>query len=1522
MASQSAKPTPPKLGSTSTTANSGLSSPTTATNMAEKHFEIGPTSPTSPRSESHAPWSGDQDDKYGVSEEEEEDQDLDRIIRQISRVQSRAGGQDGGPGGLKRVNTVETVSGVGFDDPRLDPENPSFNRRLFIKRFIRGLEEEGLKHSRCGFMFRNLNVSGVGAEIQYQETVLSAIYAGLRGGSGGKEKVILQNFDGLVEEGEMLIVLGRPGSGCSTFLKTICGEDHGLNISEQTEVKYNGLDRKTFLKEFRGEAVYNQEQDQHFPHLTVQQTLEFAAAARTPSARVGGFGRDEHARMMTGIIMSILGLSHTKNTKVGNDFVRGVSGGERKRVSLAEMALAGAPIAAWDNSSRGLDSATALEFVKSLKGAATFFGVTQAVAIYQASQSIYDLFDKVIVLYKGRQIFFGTTGRAKAYFEEMGWECPVRQTTGDFLTSVTNPSERKPRPGFESKVPRTPEEFEAYWIASPERKQLLRDMNDWDAVHNSDETYGDLREARNMAKADHVRPKSPYTLSIAMQIGLCTKRAYQRMWMDLTSTITHALGNMVMALIVGSIFYGAPLSTASFFSKTGLLFFAILLNALGSITEINMLYDQRPIVHKHNSYAFYHPWTEAAAGIVSDIPVKFVAAVAFNIVIYFLGGLSYEASKFFIFFLFSFITTLAMSAIFRTMAAATKTISQAMAFAGIMVLAIVIYTGYTITPPYQRKWFFWISYINPIRYAYEALLVNEVHGLVYECANLVPPYGTGDNFACAVPGATPGSRVVSGEAWASASFEYSYSHLWRNFGIVVAFLIFFWVTYFAATEWNSKSGGTAEFLVYRRGHAPVSNGDEEGSGKEGEVGDTGDKVVLAEQKDVFTWRDVTLDIMIANEKRRLLDGVSGWVKPGTLTALMGVSGAGKTTLLDCLAQRMKVGVLTGDMLVNGRPLAPSFQRSTGYVQQQDLHLETATVRESLRFSAILRQPESVSIEEKHAHVEDVIKMLGMEDFAEAVVGNPGEGLNVEQRKLLTIGVELAAKPDLLLFLDEPTSGLDSQSSWSIVNFLRKLADSGQAVLSTIHQPSAILFQEFDRLLFLARGGKTVYFGDIGHNSLTLLNYFEGHGARKCGGDENPAEYMLEIINGGAQDWPAVWKTSQEAKDVQTELNRIHETMGHQEPKASGGSREFAMPLGPQIKHVTVRVFQQYWRTPSYIYGKLLLGVASALFIGFSFFLPKSSQAGTQSLIFAVFMVMSIFSTIVQQIMPRFVIQRSLYEVRERPSKAYSWIAFIIAQIVVEIPYQILLGILVWAAWYWPVFGRHNPAEVVVLVLLYLIQFFVFASTFAQMLVAGLPDAATAGTLATLMFSLMLTFNGVIAPPDTLPGFWIFMYRVSPLTYLVGGVTGASMHDRKITCTTEELAIFPPPSGQTCASYLAAYFEAGAPGYLQQDDPNSTVQCSYCPVTVSDQFLAASGIEYSYRWRNFGIVWAYVGFNIFATVVLYYLARVKVWNSPEAKKKSVKVALRRLRDGRRIGKRFFTDKEECPLEKKKTNDRVF
>ncbi|KMU76786.1 ABC transporter CDR4 [Coccidioides immitis RMSCC 3703] len=243
--------------------------------------------------------------------------------------------------------------------------------------------------------------------------------------------------------------------------------------------------------------------------------------------------------------------------------------------------------------------------------------------------------------------------------------------------------------------------------------------------------------------------------------------------------------------------------------------------------------------------------------------------------------------------------------------------------------------------------------------------------------------------------------------------------------------------------------------------------------------------------------------------------------------------------------------------------------------------------------------------------------------------------------------------------------------------------------------------------------------------------------------------MLDVVGAGPsgkseQDWPTIWNESEEARRVQEEIDRINaekeKDESLQEPTET--PREFAMPFTSQVYYVTIRVFQQYWRTPTYIWGKLLLGIMAAVFIGFSFYMQNASIAGLQNTLFAIFMLTTIFSTLVQQIMPRFVTQRSLFEVRERPSRAYSWQAFLLANVMVEIPYQIFLGVIVWAALYYPVFGVHQSSERQGLFVIFSVQFFIFGSTFAQMVIAGLPDAETAGNIATTLFSLMLTFNGM------------------------------------------------------------------------------------------------------------------------------------------------------------------------------------
>ncbi|KAL4913022.1 ABC-2 type transporter-domain-containing protein [Aspergillus aurantiobrunneus] len=1398
------------------------------------------------------------------------------------------------------------------DNPQeLDPQAPEFNLERWLRAFMVDAEARGLptgSRSHGGILFRQLNVSGFGAALRLQGSVGSMFSAPLRIPELLRQRRppprrILNGLDGLMRTGELLLVLGRPGAGCSTFLKTLCGETNGLDIDSSSALYYNGVSHPRMMKEFKGEVAYNQEVDKHFPNLTVGQTLEFAAAARTPSHRFRDMTRDEYVKYATQVVMAVFGLSHTYNTKVGSNFVRGVSGGERKRVSIAEMALAATPFGAWDNSSRGLDSATALKFVQALRLLADLAGTAHAVAIYQASQNIYEVFDKVMLLYEGRQIYFGSTARAKEFFERQGWECPARQTTGDFLTSITNPQERRPRHGMAGAVPQTPEDFERYWRRSPEYRELHRDMEDFEKVHppgNDARAAAGFRQRKEKTQHKHSRLRSPYLLSVPMQIKLNTRRAYQRVWNDMASTLSTVIGNIVLALIIGSMFYGSPDTTAGFKSKGAVLFFAVLLNALTAMNEITALYSQRPIVEKHASYAFYHPATEAIAGVVSDIPVKFVLAVAFNVILYFLANLRREASQFLIYFLTSFIIMFIMSAVFRTMAAITKSAAQAMGLAGIVILTLIVYTGFVIPVPSMNPWLQLIHYTNPIYYAFEILIANEFHGRDFDCASFVPSYQdlAGTSFSCSEMGSVPGQRTVSGDRYILYNYGYSYDHVWRNFGILIVFFIAFMLIYFVASELNSSTTSTAEALIFRRGHEPEHMrpgyvkpvADEENviemlsvkpekKGFSKELKESKERP-LSRQEDIFTWKDICYDIEIKGEPRRLLDNVSGWVKPGTLTALMGVSGAGKTTLLDVLAHRTSTGVITGNMFVNGKDLDTSFQRKTGYVQQQDLHLETATVRESLRSSALLRQPASVSIKEKHDYVEEVIQMLGMQDFAEAIVGVPGEGLNVEQRKLLTVGVELAAKPKLLLFLDEPTSGLDSQSSWAICSFLRKLADSGQAILCTIHQPSAVLFQQFDQLLFLAKGGKTVYFGPIGNNSRTLLHYFESNGARKCTQSENPAEYMIEIVNAKVnakgQDWFDVWKQSPQCQSVQSEIRRIHEAKRttQQVHDQHASHSEFAMPFWFQLYVVTKRIFQQYWRMPEYIVSKLALAAMTGLFVGFSFYDAKPSMAGTQTAVFSLFMLCCIFGSLVNQITPLFVGQRSLYEIRERPSKTYSWKAFLIANIVVEIPYMVIMGILTYLCYYYPVIGTGQSSERQGLALLFCIQFYLYASTFAQMFIAALPDAETASPLVVVLFATCLVFSGVMQPPSALPGFWIFMYRVSPFTYWISGLAATEVSGREVVCSPNELVMFDPPAGQTCEKYMSVHMSYVG-GKLV--NPDATAGCQFCSLDVADQILSGSEIFWADRWRNFGLMWVYILFNVALATGLYYLFRVRKWD---------------------------------------------
>lgn len=532
---------------------------------------------------------------------------------------------------------------------------------------------------------------------------------------------------------------------------------------------------------------------------------------------------------------------------------------------------------------------------------------------------------------------------------------------------------------------------------------------------------------------------------------------------------------------------------------------------------------------------------------------------------------------------------------------------------------------------------------------------SEFHSRLMECApaNLVPQ-GPGilpENQGCAVPGADAGTTNVLGDAYVGVQFGYTRAHLWRNFGVVIAFAVLYLLVTVAATEIMSFGGSGGGALVFKKSKrtakqikptaADEEKGNISGNSSSTEVPSSGDESAfkgLTGSDRVFTWEDVTYTVPTPAGPKRLLNGVNGYAKPGVMVALMGASGAGKTTLLNTLSQRQTVGVVSGDMLVDGKKLGNDFQRSTGFVEQMDLHEESATVREAIEFSALLRQSRDIPRQEKLDYVDKVLDLLELNDIQDAIISS----LGVEHKKRLTIGVELAARPALLLFLDEPTSGLDAQSAFSIVRFLRKLCAAGQAIICTIHQPSSDLIQEFDKILALNPGGNTIYFGPVGRDGSAVVKYFADRGVT-CPPGRNVAEFLLETaIKGGRRpdgtriNWPDEWRTSPENQAVLAEIQELKDertkavaanSAAQTAEAAADALHEFAAPVMTQIMLVTKRMFVRQWRDPSYIYGRLFTAVVIGIFNGFTFWKLGDTASDLQNAMFSSFLIIMIPATV-------------------------------------------------------------------------------------------------------------------------------------------------------------------------------------------------------------------------------------------------------------------------------------------------------
>ncbi|KAF7880573.1 uncharacterized protein EAF02_007419 [Botrytis sinoallii] len=764
----------------------------------------------------------------------------------------------------------------------------------------------------------------------------------------------LLRVSGVLPPGETLLVLGRPGAGCSTLLSVLANQ-RAQFVDVEGSVQYGAIGSDEMKTLYGSEVALNNEDDIHFPILKVENTMQFALRLRRPKSNLKTDA--EFAEYWTDEILDSLGIKHTKSTIVGNSFVRGVSGGERKRVSLAEVLSAAPAVVTWDNPLRGMSRAT---------------GMSNIVTAYQASESIYrECFDRVLVLYDGYQIYSGPAGdTAKRYFTDLGFECPPRQTTPDFLTAITSPDERRVKTGHSPPPPLDPAGLADAFRKSSHCQDLSRDIGQFREKHCDVLSAAAFKSEVAGSKHEFTHPKALALRSFPTQVVVAMRRHYQLVWGAWRSLAIILTLNAVNALITGSAFYKRSLTATGAFELSGCC-----------LLRPDILLPKR---FRGNSF---HAVSAVALNI-AELPVCFAQTVLFTLPYYFLVFANPTAAGYWFFEFLIFVFYASQLALFRMLGAWSPNIPVALLLGG-AAMPVGLSHSVQVHIHWKRQWGFLMK-DDTLHCSSGQLVPN---GIGYDNIKIA-------NQGCPISGSSSGSSTVPGSTYLLAHFGYRPSNAWRNFGLILVFwTIYTGLTAVGLTLMTKNRGGGGASRVFKRGAVIPDDirGEEEFREKESDLESQGNPSAIHPQGNAqslndssstlsanaagwtensknssrpsFTFSNVSYYVQVDGENRQLLTDISGYVRPGQLTALMGVSGAGKTTLLDTLAQRKDTGIVTGDMMIGGQPVAnlgARFSRACGFCMQQDVHDSGATVREALIFSAMMRRPLSVSKKRKSA----------------------------------------------------------------------------------------------------------------------------------------------------------------------------------------------------------------------------------------------------------------------------------------------------------------------------------------------------------------------------------------------------------------------------------------------------------------------------------------------------------------------------------------------------------------------------
>lgn len=1077
-------------------------------------------------------------------------------------------------------------------------------------------------------------------------------------------KSLLSSVSASLAPGTLTAILGGSGSGKTTLLNTISSRIASSRLSQSGSVLFNS---QPGIENIR--SAYVMQTDILLPTLTARETLQYSADLRLPPPSTAV----ERKRVVDEVIME-LGLKEAADTRVGNHVNRGLSGGEKRRVSLGVQMLANPSVLFLDEPTTGLDASSAFQLVRTLKNLAAK-GRTVVVTIHQPRSEIWGLFDNLILLSRGSPVYSGPMPGCLPWFEELGFQTPAFVNPAEYLIDLAAVDNRSPELEAESmaRVGR----LKAAWKDESAKRFAATEKIVTTTAHG-------LTIRRSM----HATP-------FTRQLRVMTSRTFKTTCRDPMGMMAAIMQAIIMGLCTGYIFYQLGRDQAGIRSRQGFLYITSSLEGyLFLVFEVYRLTQDMAVFDREHSEgcATALPFLVSrrlARLVTEDFPVPLIFAV----ISYWMAGLDRDAERFLTYFAIVLINQ------YIAVTCATCCVTASRNFSGASLIANLVFTlqsmacGYFIQSNSIAVWLRWLKYLTYTYYLFGALCSNEFRNSFYDC-----PYpGGASNPSC-----TPytGTYILQ-----SLGFPTN----WLTIPIIVAVCF---VVFFYTLSWVGLTFVKKEMTIAR---ARVSESDLSAGKEKMNARSIGEIRTIEVGLDKFA---LGLDKRSPRGKKlphkTILNPVTATFEAGKLNVIMGPSGSGKTSLLNAMALRLNstMGTRyrpTGKVTFNGASPSDSVIRSVcSYVcQDDDALLPSLTVRETLRFAAGLRLPSFMSKEEKHRRAEEVLLKMGLKDCADNLVGNElVKGISGGEKRRVTIAVQILTDPRVLL-LDEPTSGLDAFTARSIMEVLRGLADEGRTLILTIHQARSDLFGNFGNVLLLARGGKPAYSGPAGE----MLGYF-GRLGRECPRNTNPADYVMDLITvdlqGQAREDETrkrvsllvdAWDEHIDSGGNATALEPIIEEKTNGSPRGSsepthrqgqhhrsGNKQHLATPaeLGALVRRRTTfvtsfplllrRAFINFRRQPPLLLARLMQVVGFAIVLT-AFYAPlKSDYTSIQNRVGFVQQVASFYFVGMLQNVAVYPAERDVFY-REDDDSVYSVESFMVTYTILEVPFEVISSLL-------------------------------------------------------------------------------------------------------------------------------------------------------------------------------------------------------------------------------------------------------